>query len=50
MTKPASASISSNLANSDGWNVKKGSSIHRFDPRVALPRTNTSAMLAMMKV
>ena len=44
-TKPASARTNSTLPNSDGWNVKKPTSIQRFEPRVAAPATSTSTMI-----
>ena len=42
MTKPARASISSNLPSSDGWKVKNGSSIQRCEPRVGGAEHETS--------
>ena len=44
----AKAMISSTLPNSDGWKVKKGSSIQRRDPRVAPPTTSTSRISESM--
>ncbi len=48
ITNAANASISSSLPSSDGWKVKKGSSIHRREPRVAVPISSTSTMLAII--
>ena len=50
IANPASANISSTLPSSDGWNVKKGSSIHRLEPRVACPRRSTRMMLVIIAV
>ena len=50
IANPARAAISSTLPSSDGWNVKKGSSIHRLEPRVAWPRSSTRMMLPIIAV
>jgi hypothetical protein len=39
--KPARATTSSTFPNSDGWKVKKGSSIHALAPRVAVATART---------
>ena len=42
---PASTSTNSTFPNSDGWNLKKPTSIQRFEPRVAAPAASTSTMI-----
>jgi hypothetical protein len=39
------ASTSRTLPSSDGWKRKNGSSIQRFEPRVALASAKTSRMV-----
>ena len=50
IANPASAATSSTLPSSDGWNVKKGSSIHRLEPRVAWPKSSTRMMVLIIAV
>ncbi len=41
---PAIARTKSSFPNSDGWNVKKPTLIHRVEPRAARPTTRTIAI------
>ena len=42
--KPATTSTNSTFPNSDGWKVKKPTSIHRCEPRVAAPAASTNTI------
>ena len=44
--KPAITRTNSTLPNSDGWNLKNPTSIHRFEPRVAAPAASTNTITA----
>ncbi len=44
--KPASTSTKSTFPNSEGWKVKKPTSIQRFEPRVAAPAASTKPITA----
>ena len=47
--KPASDTTRSTLPSSDGWKLRNGSEIARFDPRADTPSTYTSRIEAIRK-